>query len=87
VKDYPLPLQRMEEIHWTDHVGRGGWARSDAYRADTVETSGSMKSLGYVLRETPSSVTLIQSQCLTQDIISDSVVIAKVQITKRRRVR
>lgn len=76
------PLGNPVEIVWKDHVSSGGWRRPESYD----DRLALCRTVGYVLRETTETVTLMQSQSSSTGDVSDSTVIGKRLIVRRRRL-
>ena len=73
---------RVDEVEWLDHCSENGWARPDRYD----HTLSRCRSVGYVVKETKDTVTLLQNQA-SPNSVADTTTIAKKLIVRRRTLR
>lgn len=77
-----LPKHKLVVVQWIDAVTHGGWKEPEEY---AKLTSMHVASVGWVVRDTPTEITIIQT--IADTMMTDSITIPKSWVQKIRRIR
>ena len=78
-----LPLTKVVEVKWRDACTMGGWRAADHYlNPDPMPVT----TVGYLLKDTKSAVTIVQSQSSDGDF-NDCITVPKDWVVSIRTIR
>ena len=76
------PLTRAVEVEWMDHCSHGRWVTPSEQPTEMAKC----RTIGYVVQDGKTTLTLAQSQSCYTGHCADTIVIGKKLITRRRRI-
>lgn len=78
------PLTEVIEVHWYDANARSSWASREEYMSHDIAP---VVSVGYLLKDTKKSVTLVSSMGVDWDDCNGAISIPQSWIVKKKVLR
>lgn len=78
------PLTKVLEVTWFDANAKSGWGSREEYNQHDIAP---VVSIGYLLRESKRSITLVSSQGVDWDDVNGAIAIPKSWIAKQKILR